>query len=46
VLEGLKAHLAVVKQSPADKKDEDFYSLMLKAKETLGKDNYHMTPFY
>lgn len=35
-VEELRAHLAVVKQSPPDKIDEDFYNLMLKAKDALG----------
>ena len=35
-LETLNSHLAIVKKSPADKIDDDFYNFMLKAKDTLG----------
>lgn len=35
-VENLKTHLAVVKQSPSDKVDEDYYTFMLKAKDELG----------
>jgi len=35
-LAGLRALLGVVKQSPPEKAEEEFYNLMVKAKETLG----------
>ena len=45
-IETLKAHLAVVKKSPADKVEEDFYQFMLMAKDTLGETSYQMAQFY
>ena len=44
-IEELNTHLALVKKSPADKIEEDFYSFMVKAKETLGDFNYHMAKY-
>lgn len=38
--------LGVVKQAPADKADEEFYNLMVKAKESLGEMGFHMAQFY
>lgn len=35
-IDELNTHLALVKKSPADKIEEDFYSFMVKAKDTLG----------
>jgi hypothetical protein len=44
--EDLKTHLAIVKQSPSDKIDEDFYNFMIKAKDQLGENSYSMAQFY
>ena len=45
-LESLRAHLLVVKQSPPDKIEEDYYAFMLKAKDSLGETGYPMAQFY
>lgn len=45
-VEALRAHMAVVKQSPQDKIDEDFYNFMLKAKDELGESVFPMAQFY
>ena len=39
---GLKALLEVAKLAPADKADEEFFNLMVKAKDTLGEQAYPM----
>ena len=35
-MDNLRTHLAIVKQSPQHKIEEEFYHLMLKAKDKLG----------
>jgi hypothetical protein len=45
-IESLRTHLAIVKQLPADKIEEEFYNLMLKAKDALGENSYAMATFY
>lgn len=42
----LKTHVALVKQMNPEQADEEFYKLMIKAKEVLGDIDHRMAYFY
>ena len=46
MLAGLQAELNLAKLAPPDKADEEFYKLMVKAKEGLGEESFEMSQFY
>jgi len=45
-LDGLKALLSLAKQAPPEKADEEFYEVMVKAKDAFGEMGYQMAQFY
>lgn len=45
-LEILNSQLNLIKQMPSSKAEDEFYSLMEKAKEAFGEDHIYMAKFY